>query len=95
MGTGLEATAAAQTDWYVYAPDPAAWAPSNGARLLGPAPEGDWQFSARVTVDFNGTYDAGTLLLVVDEDHWGAPFRHPGYRPSSRSARGACSCPAE
>jgi regulation of enolase protein 1 (concanavalin A-like superfamily) len=68
--TGLEATAAAKTDWYVYAPDPTSWAPTNGARLLGPAPEGDWQFSARVTVGFNGTYDAGTLFLLADETNW-------------------------
>lgn len=69
-GATLEATAAAETDWYVYAIEPPADPPRNGARLLGLAPDGDWQFSARVTVDFNGTYDAGTLLLDVDEDHW-------------------------
>jgi uncharacterized protein len=68
--TGLEATAAAHTDWYVHAPDPVNHAPANGARLLGPAPEGDWQFSARITVDFNGKYDAGTLFLLADERHW-------------------------
>jgi len=67
--SGLEATAAGKTDWYVYAPDPN-YAPNNAARLLGPAPEGEWQFSARVSVDFTGTFDAGTLLLQVDEDHW-------------------------
>lgn len=67
---GLEATAAAKTDWYVYAIAPTAWAPANGARLLGLPPEGDWQFSARITVDFNGTYDAGTLFLLADEAHW-------------------------
>lgn len=66
---GLEATAAAGTDWYVYAPEPS-HAPTSGARLLGPAPEGDWQFSAKITVDFNGTYDAGTLFLLADENHW-------------------------
>ena len=68
--TGLEVTAGAKTDWYVYAPDPASWAPKNGARLLGLPPEGDWQLSARVTVDFQGTFDAGTLFLFADEDHW-------------------------
>ncbi|WP_205326265.1 DUF1349 domain-containing protein [Glycomyces sp. YM15] len=68
--TGLEATAAAGTDWYVYAPAPALHAPADGARLLGLPPEGDWQFSARITVDFNGRYDAGTLFLLADEAHW-------------------------
>lgn len=68
--TGLEATAAPGTDWYVYAPAPAAHAPTSAARLLGVPPEGDWQFSARITVDFNGKYDAGTLFLLADESHW-------------------------
>jgi regulation of enolase protein 1 (concanavalin A-like superfamily) len=68
--TGLEATAAPKSDWYVYAPDPASWAPTNGARLLGIPPEGDWQLSARITVDFNGTYDAGTLFVLADDAHW-------------------------
>lgn len=36
-----------------------------------PPPDGDFQFSARVTVDFTATYDAGVLLLWVDERHWG------------------------
>ncbi|GAA2139642.1 DUF1349 domain-containing protein [Glycomyces algeriensis] len=67
---GLEATATGGTDWYVYAPAPATHAPANGARLLGVPPEGDWQFSARITVGFNGKYDAGTLFLLADDTHW-------------------------
>lgn len=67
--TGLEAAAAPKTDWYVYAPDPSTTA-DNGPRLLGLPPESDWRFSARITVDFNATYDAGTLFLLADEDHW-------------------------
>lgn len=43
----------------------------NAATLLGPPPAGDFQFSARVTVDFAATYDAGVLLLWLDERHWG------------------------
>lgn len=43
----------------------------NAATLLGAAPAGDFQLSARVTVDFAATYDAGVLLLWVDERHWG------------------------
>jgi uncharacterized protein len=42
----------------------------NAATLLGPPPEGDFQFSARVTVDFRSQYDAGVLLLWSDERHW-------------------------
>lgn len=55
----------------------------NAATLLGTPPEGDFQLSARVTVDFAATYDAGVLLLWVDERHWGklcfefSPDREP------------------
>jgi regulation of enolase protein 1 (concanavalin A-like superfamily) len=43
----------------------------NAATLLGAAPAGDFQLSARVSVDFAATYDAGVLLLWSDERHWG------------------------
>jgi regulation of enolase protein 1 (concanavalin A-like superfamily) len=43
----------------------------NAATLLGVPPEGDFQLSARVTVDFAATYDAGVILLWVDERRWG------------------------
>ncbi|HUB69768.1 MAG TPA: DUF1349 domain-containing protein [Acidimicrobiales bacterium] len=43
----------------------------NGATLLGVPPAGDFQFSARVTVDFASTFDAGVLLLWLDDRHWG------------------------
>jgi uncharacterized protein len=43
----------------------------NAATLLGVPPEGDFQLSARVTVDFAAMYDAGVLLLWADERHWG------------------------
>jgi uncharacterized protein len=39
-------------------------------RLLGPAPDGDFQLAARVRVDFAHTYDAGVLLVWVDERTW-------------------------
>lgn len=42
----------------------------NAATLLGTPPEGDFQLSARVTVDFQARYDAGVLLLWVDQEHW-------------------------
>jgi hypothetical protein len=42
----------------------------NAATLLGaPAPR-DFQFSARVTVDFAARYDAGVLLIWIDERRW-------------------------
>ena len=42
----------------------------NAATLLGLPPEGDYQFSARVTVDFQSQYDAGVLMLWIDERNW-------------------------
>ena len=42
----------------------------NAATLLGVPPDGDFQFSARVTVDFASTFDAGVLLLWLDERRW-------------------------
>ena len=41
----------------------------NAARLLGVPPTGDFQLSARVSVDFASTFDAGVLLLWIDERH--------------------------
>ena len=43
----------------------------NAVTLLGLPPVGDFQFSARVSVDFRSQYDAGVLLLWADETHWG------------------------
>jgi hypothetical protein len=43
----------------------------NAATLLGIPPQGDFQFSARVSVEFASTYDAGALLVWFDERHWG------------------------
>jgi uncharacterized protein len=55
----------------------------NAATLLGTPPAGDFQFSARATVSFGATFDAGVLLLWLDERHWGklcfefSPAREP------------------
>ncbi|MEW2431662.1 DUF1349 domain-containing protein [Micromonospora sp. NPDC047644] len=44
----------------------------NAATLLADLPpEGDFQFSARVTVAFAATFDAGVLLIWRDERCWG------------------------
>jgi len=42
----------------------------SAATLLGAPPAGDFQFRARVTVGFGSTFDAGVLLLWIDERHW-------------------------
>lgn len=39
--------------------------------LMGVPPVGDFQLVARVTVGFVSTFDAGVLLLRVDDRHWG------------------------
>jgi regulation of enolase protein 1 (concanavalin A-like superfamily) len=67
------ATAAAHTDFYVNpAGENSADAESmlNAATLLGSPADGDFQLSARVTVDFRSQYDAGVLFLWSDEKHW-------------------------
>jgi regulation of enolase protein 1 (concanavalin A-like superfamily) len=43
----------------------------NAVTLLGDVPEGDFQLSARVTVGFAATFDAGVLLIWLDDRHWG------------------------
>ncbi|GAQ51918.1 DUF1349 domain-containing protein [Streptomyces acidiscabies] len=73
-GDTVTATAAAHSDIFI---DPGtdsqlnAESMLNAATLLGPPPEGDFQFSARVTVEFGATFDAGVLLLWINERHWG------------------------
>ena len=69
----LVATAPAHTDLYVNpGGEDSADAESllNAATLLGTPPKGDFQLTARVSVDFQTQYDAGVLLLWLDEQHW-------------------------
>jgi regulation of enolase protein 1 (concanavalin A-like superfamily) len=67
------AQAPAHTDLYV---DPGGAGSSdaesllNAATLLGAPPTGDFQLSTRVSVDFGAQYDAGVLLVWIDERHW-------------------------
>lgn len=86
LSSTLVGTAAARTDVFI---DPGgattadAESMLNAATLLGVPPEGDFQFSARVTVGFAATFDAGVLLLWADERQWGklcfefSPAREP------------------
>jgi len=39
----------------------------NAAMLLGSPPPGHFQLRARVTLDLTSTYDAGVLLIWLDE----------------------------
>ncbi len=64
----LRITAGARTDLFV---DPGGdGTVLNAPRLTGLPPEGDFQFSAKVSVDFAGVYDAGVLLLWADDTRW-------------------------
>jgi uncharacterized protein len=67
------ATAGPRTDIFI---DPGSSTPLDvqsmltAATLLGAPPAGDFRLSALVTVGFEATYDAGVLLLWIDERHW-------------------------
>jgi|SRR5580692_11624829 regulation of enolase protein 1 (concanavalin A-like superfamily) len=60
---------AARTDLFL---DPAGDGkePPGAGWLTGIPPEGDFMLSARVTVDFASTFDAGVLLVHADDQHW-------------------------
>jgi len=61
-------TAGPRTDLFI---DPAGSPPSlNAPRVLATVTDGDFQFSARVSVDFAATFDAGVLLVWVDDATW-------------------------
>ncbi len=45
-------------------------APPDAGRLTGTPPAGDFTLAARVTVGFASQFDAGVLLLQVDDQHW-------------------------
>jgi len=70
---GVVANAPAHTDFYINpgGVDSAdAESLLNAATVLGTAPAGDFQLSAKVTVDFRSKFDAGVLLLWLDEKNW-------------------------
>jgi regulation of enolase protein 1 (concanavalin A-like superfamily) len=65
---GLTCAAPAKTDTFIHPTgDPATL---NAPRLLAAAPDGDWQFIARVTVDLRETFDAGLLMVWINHTHW-------------------------
>jgi regulation of enolase protein 1 (concanavalin A-like superfamily) len=72
-GGAVLANAPGHTDFYVNpGGDDSGDAESllNAATLLGVPPAGDFRLSARVTADFRSQYDAGVLLLWIDERQW-------------------------
>lgn len=65
----VRVVAAPDSDIFV---DPGGGVPPrvNAATLLGRPPEGDFRLSARVSVRFRASFDAGCLLLWGDETRW-------------------------
>ncbi|GHJ44189.1 hypothetical protein Cs7R123_15310 [Catellatospora sp. TT07R-123] len=68
-GTTVRATAPARSDLFIH-PARVSAPVLDAPMLTGAPPEGDFQFSARVTVGFGADFDAGVLLLWCDEQHW-------------------------
>jgi len=66
--TSLHLVASGHTDWFVDPQRPRE-ATMNAPALVGAA-RGDYLLSARVTVDFAATYDAGVLVLHERDDLW-------------------------
>lgn len=65
----IRITAGPKTDWFI---DPAGKVlATNAPVLLFRPPDNDFLFSARVSVDFADTYDAGVLFLYSDKNCWG------------------------
>jgi uncharacterized protein len=67
-GASLQVAAGPRTDWFVD-PQRSSEPKLNAPALLGRS-SGDFLLSARVTVDFAGTYDAGVLVVHESDDIW-------------------------
>jgi uncharacterized protein len=63
----LTATAGSTTDLFI---DPLSSNKSLNAPMLVFEDNQDFMFSARVTVDFNGTFDAGVLVVYQTDTSW-------------------------
>ena len=66
-GGALSITAGPRTDLFV---TPAGDPPRVDAPLLAAPVAGDFQLGARVRVAFGATYDAGALVVRLDDDRW-------------------------
>jgi len=74
VGTDSVSTVASPgTDFFIdpgYTDVPDAFTRLNADRLLAALPEGDFQLSAEVAVEFAADFDAGVLLIWADDRHW-------------------------
>lgn len=66
----VETVALPRTDFFIDPVDDGATRSGDAVTLLGVPPEGDFQLSARVTVDHRAQYDAGVLMLQADDSRW-------------------------
>lgn len=65
---GLTITAGEKTDWFI---DPnGTFRAGNAPAALFEPPSGDFMLSAKVTVAFGATFDAGVLFLHARDDLW-------------------------
>jgi regulation of enolase protein 1 (concanavalin A-like superfamily) len=67
--SSLSITAGAKTDWFVE-PSGSTWVSTNAPSALFTPPDEHFLLSARVTVNFVTTFDAGVLLLYERDDLW-------------------------
>lgn len=65
----LSITAGAKTDWFIE-PSNSPSVSTNAPAALFTPPDAHFLLSARVTVDFASTYDAGVLMLYDRADLW-------------------------
>jgi uncharacterized protein len=65
--SGIEITAGKDTDWF-YSPNDGAI--RNNSPWLVFEQTGDFALRAKVTVDFRSKWDAGTMVVYIDEQHW-------------------------
>jgi regulation of enolase protein 1 (concanavalin A-like superfamily) len=66
--TGLSITAGAKTDWFI---DPdGSYCKDNAPCALFTPPDPEFILSARVSVGFGATYDAGTFQIRFQDDLW-------------------------
>jgi uncharacterized protein len=63
----LTIAAGPQTDWFV---NPQGGEPRRNAPMLVGAASGDFLLSARVSVDFAATFDAGVVFVYADDQLW-------------------------
>ena len=67
-GDVITVSAGPSTDYFI---DPAGGLRAlNAPRATVATASGNWQLKAKVSVDFQGTYDAGVLMLFADDEHW-------------------------